>query len=112
MWPFRFANRRKDEAIASQSRWLQVLRELDANSEWSDAVQLDKLRRALVWYCSDVLEVDVFDWLDTGDSEDQTNPEYPGFRALFLELLHAPNGARIPEMRNAFDLLIADRQSN
>lgn len=112
MWPFRFGGRRKDVAIASQSRWRQVLRELDANAEPSEAVQLDKLRRALVWYCSDELIIDVFDWLDSDNSAAQTNPEHARFRALFLELLHAPNGDRIPEMRTAFEELLADPHSS
>lgn len=102
MWPFRF---RKSRAFAAKSRarWRELLEELERDDAADERRYFDRLRRCFVWYCTDELETDPFDWLrsyqqESGERGDGTAAE---LRSLFLELLHCPQG-QAPALRSRF----------
>ncbi len=92
MWPFRL--RTQGKTAADKPRWqqqLQILREVDTTD---DARFLDTLRRCLVWYCNDELQLDPFVWLDLAESGDASDDDrtHADLRSLFIDLLHNPAG--------------------
>ncbi len=92
MWPFR--SRTQEKTAADMPRWqqqLQVLREADTTD---DVRFLDAVRRCLVWYCNDELQLDPFVWLDLAESGDDSgdDPSHADLRSLFVDLLHNPAG--------------------
>lgn len=110
MWPFRT---RRDEAAADAvPRWKKKLDELRRAEPGDDARYLDALRRCLVWYCNDELEVDAFVWLDLAERGDEVRDaveddvSFAKLRDLFIELLHNPAG-KGPELRSRLESLIA-----
>ena len=98
MWPFR--SRGQKEAEAEIPRWRRMLQELEAGEGGDDARYVDALRRCLVWYCNDELQVDPFLWLDLAElgEGDEVDEEHGELRSLFIELLHSPSG-RNAELR-------------
>ncbi len=108
MWPFR--TRTREKSVADVPRWqrqFDALRDVDAG----DRSYLDALRRCLVWYCNDELELDAFLWLDLAEPgeelEYQTADDrrHAELRALFVELLHNPAGQGA-ELRTRLGALI------
>ena len=106
MWPFR--SRAQKEASAEIPRWRRILQELEAGEADEDAHYVDALRRCLVWYCNDELQVDPFLWLDLAElgEGDEVDEEHGELRSLFFELLHSPTG-RNAELRTQLVKLIA-----
>lgn len=106
MWPFR--SKGPGDAAAEIPRWRRVLQELPVDGSGDDTRYVDSLRRCLVWYCNDELQVDPFLWLDLaelaeGDEVDEAHGE---LRGLFAELLHKPAGQN-RELRARLAQLIA-----
>lgn len=106
MWPFR--SRGQKEAAAEIPRWRRMLQELEAGEGDDDARYVDALRRCLVWYCNDELQVDPFLWLDLAElgEGDEVDEEHGELRNLFFELLHSPVGKNA-ELRVRLVKLIA-----
>lgn len=96
MWPFR--SRTQDKTVAEQPRWQQQLQILDESVDEDDVRYADSLRRCLVWYCNDELNLDPFVWLDLAESGSQPNKtsgdqqKHAALRSLFIDLLHNPTG--------------------
>ena len=106
MWPFR--SRTQGKTAADKPRWqqqLQVVREADIAD---DARFLDALRRCLVWYCNDELQLDPFVWLDLAESGDASDDDrtHADLRSLFIDLLHNPAGQGV-EFRRRLETIIA-----
>ena len=110
MWPFRV--RRKEKSNAGLARWqaqLQVVREADTADEERF---FDALRRCLVWYCNDELQLDPFVWLDLAEPGDDVAGAsankriHAELRALFIELLHNPDG-QAAELRQRLESIVA-----
>ncbi len=96
MWPFRSGAQEK--TAAGQPRWQQQLQILDATIAEDDLRYADTLRRCLVWYCNDELQLDPFVWLDLAESSSDSDQPSSGqhnhaaLRSLFIDLLHTPAG--------------------
>jgi hypothetical protein len=105
MWPFRF---RRQQLFAEKEmpRWREVLLELQHEEDADERRLADRMRRCLVWYCTDSLGVDPFDWLAAADDEVRSE-RHAKLRALFLDLLHDPTG-RGPELRSRLAALVAE----
>ena len=106
MWPFR--SKGAGDAAAEIPRWQRVLQELPVDGSGDDTRYVDSLRRCLVWYCNDELQLDPFMWLDLaeraeGDEVDEAHGE---LRSLFSQLLHKPAGQN-RELRKRLAQLIA-----
>lgn len=102
MWPFRF-KKTSPFADKSQARWQELLQELEDDDAVDEKRYFDRLRRSFVWYCTDELDTDPFDWLGSADQESE-------LQSLFIDLLHCPSGQG-PELRTRFtDLLIHGAQ--
>lgn len=90
MWPFRF-NRSNKLSSSERPRWQQLLTELQDSENQDERWLADRMRRCLVWYCSDSLNVDPFEWLPAaGVNELDESHKEP--RDLFIDLLHDPSG--------------------
>lgn len=91
MWPF--AKRKKDHST-SVPRWQSLLQDIGRDDDQDEARLIDNLRRCLVWYCNDALQIDPFTWLDLAETGDQsaTVPNHSELRSLFVLLLHNPVG--------------------
>ena len=105
MWPFR--SRTDKNTKADMPRWqkqLQTLRETDSED---DARYLDALRRCLVWYCNDELQIDPFLWLDLAESGDESDDArtHADLRLLFVDLLHSPAGQGV-ELRQRLETIV------
>ncbi len=116
MWPFR--SRTQEKTAADMPRWqlqLQILREADTTD---DAHYLDALRRCLVWYCNDELQLDPFVWLDLAEPGDDAGDaagddsgddrRHFDLRSLFIDLLHNPAGQGV-EFRKRLETIISGR---
>jgi hypothetical protein len=103
MWPFRFRDR-NPFAAKDVPRWQQLLRELPAAGSEDPARLAEQMRRCLVWYLSDELGIDAFDWLD-GEAGRQPDAHAP-LRELFIDLLHDPSG-RAEALRSRLTGLLA-----
>ncbi len=110
MWPFR--SRTQEKSAADMPRWqqqLQILREADTAD---DARFLDALRRCLVWYCNDELQLDPFVWLDLAEPGDAAGDDagddrtHADLRSLFMDLLHNPAGQGV-EFRQRLEKIIS-----
>lgn len=109
MWPFRS---RKAKGVAqSVPRWQALLDELEEADPGDEARYLDGLRRSLVWYCNDELDIDPFLWLDLAEPGDENgvDNDHWELRSLFLELLHNPSG-KTAELRGQLERLTAQAQ--
>jgi hypothetical protein len=98
MWPFRF-KKSSPFAAKSEARWQALLRELEDDDASDEKRYYDSLRRCFVWYCTDELDVDPFEWLSSQDEESD-------LQRLFVEMLHGPGG-KGPEMRARFAEILA-----
>ena len=99
MWPFRF-KKTSPFAAKKEARWHELLRQLEDDDAADEKRYYDQLRRCVVWYCTDHLGTDPFDWLGATDKESD-------LQNLFIELLHGPGG-KGPELRTRFADLVAD----
>ena len=96
MWPFR--SRTQEKTAAERPRWQQQLQILDESFDEDDVRYADSLRRCLIWYCNDELNLDPFVWLDLAESGSQSNKAsddqqtHAALRSLFIDLLHNPTG--------------------
>ena len=114
MWPFR--SRSQDKTAADQPRWQQQLQNLQEADSADDARYLDALRRCLVWYCNDELQLDPFVWLDlaeTGDDPDDNagdDRSHADLRSLFIDLLHNRAGQG-DEIRKRLVMIISGRRA-
>lgn len=105
MWPFRF--RRKQLFATDQvPRWQTVLHDLQNEDEADERRLADRMRRCLVWYCSDSLNVDPFEWLAPGGNDYEA--AHAELRGLFIDLLHDPSG-RGAELRVRLASLVPGR---
>ena len=102
MWPFRF-KKSSPFGAKKEGRWQVLLHELEDDDAADEKRYFDQLRKCFVWYCTDELDVDPFDWLGSGDEESD-------LQSLFIDLLHGPDG-KAPELRTRFtELLVHDAQ--
>ena len=92
MW--RFRSRTQEKAVADQPRWQRQLQILDDTLGEDDVQYADNLRRCLVWYCNDELQLDPFVWLDLAEARSASGDEqeHVELRSLFIDLLHSPAG--------------------
>lgn len=104
MWPLRF-RRKQLFAAGERPRWKNLLLELQDEHEDDERRLADRMRRCLVWYCSDALGADPLHWLARDKPHDEAHAE---FRDLFLDLLHDPSG-RSAELRGRLTALVTDR---
>ncbi len=104
MWPLRL-RRKQLFASAERPRWEKLLLELETEESGDEKQLADRMRRCLVWYCSDSLGADPFEWLDSDRAHDAAHAE---LRALFLDLLHDPTG-RCAELRNRLTAVVTAR---
>ena len=106
MWPFGSKQGRRF-ATKSSSRWRKLFQELQDDDEVDGTRFLDSVRRCLVWYCTDELDIDPFDWLHRSEyeSEKQADESLMSLRSLFIDLLHNPVGQG-PELRTRLSDLI------
>ena len=106
MWPFR--SRTQGKTTADMPRWQQQLQVVRAADITDDASFLDALRRCLVWYCNDELQLDPFVWLDLAESSDTSDDDrtHVDLRSLFIDLLHNPAGQGV-EFRKRLEIIIA-----
>jgi|GEM_PF-4654859 len=94
MSPFGFMKRKGRAKTAA--RWEQVLEQLRAG-EYEDEVHMQEaVRRCLVWYCTDELRADPFDWLkrpeeSNGTPRDETDG-FAEYRTLFTDIILSPQG--------------------
>lgn len=91
MWPF--FSRRLDSA-PGQARWRSQLERLEQDPPDDEARYYDALRRCLLWYCHDELELDPFIWLELAEAEHEPAAmrwQAP-LRELFSEVLNNPPG--------------------
>jgi hypothetical protein len=112
MWPFR-SGKSGPFTGKSQARWRELLAELENDDATDERRFFDRLRRSFVWYCTDELNIDPFNWLqsDAGVPAGEPDESHAELRSLFLELLHSPAG-RGPELRSRFsDLAVHDSPS-
>jgi hypothetical protein len=97
MSPFSFF-KRKSFAASKKHRWEEVLDTLKSGEIQDEKQFFDALRKSLVWYCVDILNVDPFYWLKHEEevmTEDHKGTgELAGFRSLFIDLLHNPGGEK------------------
>ena len=98
MWPFRL-KKSSPFGAKKETRWKVLLQELEDDDAADEKRYFDQLRRCVVWYCTDELDIDPFDWLGSRDEE-------PELQSLFVDLLHSPTG-KGPELRTRFADLIA-----
>jgi hypothetical protein len=95
MSPFSFL-KRKAFAARSKTRWEEVLDILKSGDIQNEKEFVELLRKCLVWYCVDELDVDPFYWLK--HEEEVALKEHHGVgnlaehRDLFIDLLHSPSG--------------------
>ncbi|HEX2139355.1 MAG TPA: hypothetical protein VHG33_06555 [Woeseiaceae bacterium] len=93
MWPFRS---RKHQAIAAggMKRWQVTLQDLDSGAELDEPRVFDRLRRGVVWYCLDELDIDPYQWVD-GSLEPvapDADADLIELRRLFLDVLQNEPG--------------------
>ena len=98
MWPFR-DKKSSPFAAKKEVRWRELLTELEDDDASDEKRYFDRLRRAFVWYCTDELRTDPFDWLGSRDEESD-------LQSLFIEILHCPGG-KGPELRLRFSELVS-----
>jgi len=88
--------KRKKAVQKSRPRWELVFEQLQSGKFEQDEKFMDELRRCVVWYCTDELEVDPFYWVkhqeEVSGKQQKGTGEYAEFRTLFIELLHNPSG--------------------
>lgn len=110
MWPF--GSRKQKGPDMRAPRWQVLLDELQGADAGNDARFLDALRRCLVWYCSDELDIDPFLWLDLAEpgEDDVVDRGHQELHALFVELLHSPAG-KSPELLAELKRLTAPAQA-
>lgn len=101
MWPFRF-KKPGPFGVKKEARWQELLQELEGDDAGDEKLYFDRLRRSFVWYCTDELDIDPFDWLR---SVEQADDALTDLRTLFIELLHSPVGQG-PELRSRFSGLV------
>jgi len=94
-------------------RWELQLEQLQTVEYETEEHFLDALRRAMVWYCTDELDLDPFYWVkhqeEVSGEKQKGMGEYEGFKILFVELLHSPTGeGKI--LLERFSQLVADRK--
>lgn len=109
MWPFRF-KKSNPFAAKSQARWQELLQELQDDDAEDEKRYFDRLRRCFVWYCTDELGIDPFDWMQLAehDAEEQADETLASLHSLFIDLLHNPAGQG-PELRTRLsDLIVHD----
>jgi hypothetical protein len=106
MWPFRL---RQSSPFGSkkEARWQELLQALEDDSAADEKRYFDRLRRSFVWYCTDELDIDPFNWLQSAGqvSDDQADETLVELKKLFAELLHNPAGQG-PELRSRFSVLV------
>ena len=88
MSPFSFL-KRKVFAERSKARWEEVFENLKSGEIQNEKEFLEILRRCLVWYCVDEMDVDPFNWLkheeEVSQKEHQVTGELKNFRDLFIK---------------------------
>jgi hypothetical protein len=103
--------KRKGFAARTKARWEDVLEKLKAGEVQNESEFLDILRKCLVWYCIDELDVDPFYWLkheeEVMHDVQKGTGELAGYRELFLDLLHSPTGQN-DELLDRFTRLISN----
>ena len=106
MWPFR--SRTLEKTAADMPRWQQQLQSLREADTVDDAHYFDALRRGLVWYCNDELQLDPFVWLDLAEPGNDAGDDrrYADLRSLFMDLLHNPAGQGV-EFRQRLEKIIS-----
>lgn len=106
MWPFR--SRTLEKTAADMPRWQQQLQSLREADTADDAHFFDALRRCLVWYCNDELQLDPFVWLDLAEPGNDAGDDrrYADLRSLFMDLLHNPAGQGV-EFRQRLEKIIS-----
>ena len=104
MWPLRL-RRKQLFAPGEKPRWERLLLELETEKTDDEKRLADRMRRCLVWYCSDALGTDPFEWLVRDAAHDEAHAE---LRDLFLDLLHDPSG-RCSELRNRLTAVVTAR---
>lgn len=92
MWFFRKQGSR--DVPADTPRWQSLLTELEKSDDKTSPLFADNLRRCLVWFCYDELQVDAFEWLDLAEIADDpiAANSAPEIRQLFVGLLQHPAG--------------------
>lgn len=112
MWPFRFKKQSPFAAKATK-RWQELWHELQDDSGADEARLFDRLRRCVVWYCTDELGKDPYNWLHVSEraTNEDADDELDSLRHLFVELLQNPAG-QSAELRTRFAELIVDDASH
>lgn len=105
MWSF-FYRRKNSLAVKEAPRWQSLLHSLPDEEGENTGRLADDLRRCLVWYCSDELNVDTFDWLSPS-GPGQQEPAHPELRMLFLDMLQNP-AEQTEHLRSRLTTLLAD----
>lgn len=102
MWPFRLRNK-KGLVAKGRPRWEALLLELENEQEDDERRLADRMRRCLVWYCRDSLNLDPFDWVLSVEATQEG--ENTGLRELFIDLLRDPTG-KASDLRNRLKILV------
>lgn len=94
MSPFGFMKRKG--GVKTAARWEQVLEQLRAGGYEDETHTLEAIRRCLVWYCTDELEADPFEWLKRPEESNGTARDEGGelveYRNLFSDIIISPRG--------------------
>jgi hypothetical protein len=109
MWPFRF-RKQSPFAVKAANRWQELWDELQEDNGADEARFFDRLRRCVVWYCTDELGRDPYNWLHASEqvSAEDADDVLDSLRKLFVELLQNPAGQG-PELQTRFaDLIVHD----
>ena len=112
MWPFRF-KKQSPFAAKMANRWQELWDELQDDSVTDEARFFDRLRRCVVWYCTDELGEDPYNWLRTTErgADRDADETLEDLRGLFVDLLQNPAGQG-PELRTRFAGLVMDDASH
>ena len=101
MWPFG-SRKRSSVAAGSTRRWHDAWKALENDPEPDEARRYDRLRRCIVWYCTDELGEDPYSWVDGSvDASDGASTHIVEIRRLFLEVLQNQPGQG-PELQARF----------
>ena len=109
MWPFRF-KKSSPFAAKAPARWQELLQELQDDDAEDEKRYFDRMRRCLVWYCTDELDTDPFDWLQRAkrESDEQGDETLTSLRSLFIDLLHNPAGQGSELQTRLSNLIVHD----
>ena len=80
----------------TKTRWEEIQEQLHAGAFEDDAHLLDAIRKCLVWYCVDELDIDPFYWVkhqeEVSSKQQKGTEEFEEYRKLFIDVLHNPEG--------------------